>query len=219
MKSAFTLTLLLGLAVAGQAQIKVTSDQNTGAAATSGFQFKRVPPPLKDDAAAAARLLLVDGELDGNGADLMALTDGVWPAEEDEPEKNLFFNAGSGGGRLRIDLGSVIEIAEVHSYSWHPNTRGPQFYRLWASDGLNTRFNGTPRGKIDPSTCGWKLIAVVDTRPKPGEVEGGQYAVSITDAAGSLGKYRYLLFDLYVAETADDYGNTFYSEIDVVAKK
>jgi len=37
--------------------------------------------------------------------------------------------------------------------------------------------------------------------------------------AASLGKFRYLLFDCYVTETADEFGNTFYSEIDVIAKK
>jgi hypothetical protein len=43
--------------------------------------------------------------------------------------------------------------------------------------------------------------------------------VSVSDATGVLGKYRYLLFDLFVVETADEYGNTFYSEIDVIEKK
>jgi len=31
--------------------------------------------------------------------------------------------------------------------------------------------------------------------------------------------YRYLLFDCYATENSDDYGNTFYSEVDVSAKK
>ena len=43
--------------------------------------------------------------------------------------------------------------------------------------------------------------------------------MSITDLSGSLGKFRYLLFDLYPVEVADNFGNTFYSEIDVIAKK
>jgi len=34
----------------------------------------------------------------------------------------------------------------------------------------------------------------------------------------SLGNYRYLLFDCYVTELYDNWGNTFYSEIDVVRK-
>jgi hypothetical protein len=55
----------------------------------------------------------------------------------------------------------------------------------------------------------------VDTRPRQGE-GGGQYGVSITDASGVLGKYRYLLFVCVATEADDDWGNTFYSEVDVV---
>ena len=65
---------------------------------------------------------------------------------------------------------------------------------------------------------------MVESHLKPGRqdlVPGKplQYGVSITDASGALGKYRYLLFDCIETETDDPWGNTFYSEIDVVAKK
>ena len=218
MRLALIISLLLTLPFAAHAQVTVTTDHNSNATSNSAFKFKNVPSPSKDDAAAKASMLLVEGETDGNGADLSALIDGVLPTEEDEPAKNFFFDAGTGGGRFRMDLGSVIEIAQVNTYSWHPNTRGPQVYRLWASDGTDPKFNGAPKSKIEPATCGWKLITVVDTRSKEGN-DGGQFGVSITDSRGSLGKYRYLLFDCYVTETGDEYGNTFYSEIDVVAKK
>ena len=70
----------------------------------------------------------------------------------------------------------------------------------------------------DPANYGWKLIALVSTLADRGE-DGGQYAASVTDTSGSLGKYRYLLFDCYVTELHDNWGNTFYSEIDVLAGK
>jgi hypothetical protein len=73
-------------------------------------------------------------------------------------------------------------VGQSSVYSWHPNTRGPQVYRLWASDGADPKFKGQPKGDIDPATVGWKLIAVVDTRVKEGE-EGGQYGVSVADCA------------------------------------
>lgn len=209
---------LLSLIFTAQAQVKVTTDHNPNSTATSAFKFKNVSSPAKDDAAAKAKLLVVEGEIDGNGADLSALTDGALPTEEDQPAANFFWNAGTGGGRFQMDLGSVIEIAQVNTYSWHPNTRGPQVYRVWASDGADPKFNSAPKSNIDPATCGWKLITVVDTRSKA-ENDGGQFGVSISDARGSLGKYRYLLFDCYVTETGDEFGNTFYSEIDVIAKR
>jgi hypothetical protein len=211
--------LLLLLAGSAHAQIKITVDHNTGRAADSSFSFKRVPAPARDDAAASAKLTLVDGALDGNGAGLGALVDGVLPSEEDEPAKNLFFAAGTGGGRIRMDFGRTLEIAQVNSYSWHANARGPQVYAIWASDAVDPKFDAAPKAKIDPRSCGWKLITVVDTRPERLEDDGGQYGVTVSEATGLLGKYRYLLFDLFVVETKDEYGNTFYSEIDVVEKK
>jgi hypothetical protein len=209
---------MFAAALTTQAQVKVTIDHNLNSTAAAAFKFKSVPSPAKDDAASKAKLLLVEGEVDGNGADLGALTDGAFPTEEDQPAANFFWNAGTGGGRFQMDLGSVVEIAQVNTYSWHPNTRGPQVYRLWASDGGQPGFNPTPKTDIDLAKNGWKLITVVDTRSKEGD-DGGQFGVGITDSRGTLGKFRYLLFDCYVTETADEFGNTFYSEIDVIAKK
>jgi hypothetical protein len=214
----YTIAAMFMLSLTTHAQVKVTIDHNPNTTATSAFKFNHVPSPSKDDAATKAKLLLVEGEVDGNGAGLSALTDGALPTEEDQPAANFFWNAGTGGGRLQIDLGSVIDIAQVNTYSWHPDTRGPQVYRLWVSDGGDPNFIPAPKTKIDPISCGWKLITVIDTRSKDGN-DGGQFGVSITDARGSLGRFRYLLFDCFVTETADEFGNTFYSEIDVVAKK
>ena len=212
----FAAIVVSGLALVVTAQPQIIIEHNTGAAATAKFKFKNVPSPARDDAAAKARLMIVDAEPDSNSADLSALTDGLLPDSEDQPRKNFFLVAGSGGGRLRMDLNSVIEVAQVNSFSWHSNSRAPQVYRLWASDGTSRNFNAEPKANVDPAACGWRLIATVDTRSK--EPDGGQYGVSITGAGGSVGRFRYLLFDLYVTEVADNFGNTFYSEIDVVAK-
>lgn len=217
-EAATGIAALLFLVGAAQGQVKITIDHNSNATATSAFKFKNVPSPVKDDAGAKAKLALVAGEMDENGADLRALIDGLLPTEEDQPSANFFFNAGTGGGRFSMDLGSAVEIAQVNTYSWHPNTRGPQLYKLYASDGSDRKFDPAPKSSVDPTTCGWKLIANVNTLTKEGE-DGGQYGVSITDASGTLGKFRYLLFECYVTETADDWGNTFFSEIDVIAKK
>ena len=199
-------------------QIKIATDHNSNVTATSAFKFKNVPPPAKDDAAQNAKLMLLDGDVDPNGGGLSALTDGVAPATEDQPAANLFFTAGTGGGRFRIDLGKAIEIDRVNTYSWHPGSRGPQVYRVWGNDESDPKFNAEPKGTIDLAGCGWKQIALVDTRSSDGQ-DGGQYGVSISSLQGSLGSYRYLVFDVYVTEVADNWGNTFYSEVDVVAKK
>jgi hypothetical protein len=208
--------VLLARPAAGD--VKIVMNRNSDAEASRAFRFADVPSPIKDNAAAKASLMIVDGEIDGNSAALSALTDGMLPGEEDEPDANFFFEAGTWGGRFRMDFANAIEIAQVNTYSWHPNTRGPQVYKVYGSDGTGANFNGAPKANIDPVSCGWKLIASVDTRTQFGE-NGGQYGVSVSGAAGSLGKFRYLLFSVFQTEVDDEFGNTFYSEIDVIAKK
>jgi hypothetical protein len=210
------LTILPALLV--RAEVKPTVEYHDNSQATAEFKFKTIPSPAKDDAAAKAKIAIVEGERDSNGADTEALNDGKLPSEEDQPEQNFFFNAGTEGGRLSLDLGSAINIKQVNTYSWHPNTRGPQVYKLYGSDGSGKDFSAAPKKGTDPAKAGWKLIATVDTKPKSGE-GGGQYGVSIADAAGAMGKYRYLLFDMSRTEAEDEFGNTFYSEIDVVEQK
>lgn len=191
----------------------VVFDHNPNNTANREFKFKNIASPSKDDAATQAKLTLIDGDLDGGSAELAALTDGRLPRDEDEPGSNVYFRAGSSGGRFRMDFGAPIEIAQVNSYSWHPNSRGPQLYKLYAAEGSDPKLNLDPKRGVDPAGCGWKLIALVSTLPNEGEM-GGQYAASVTD----VGKYRYLLFDIYVTELYDNFGNTFYSEIDVIRK-
>ena len=116
-----------------------------------------------------------------------------------------------------MDLGGELKLQQVNTYSWHPNSRGPQVYKLYASEGKAGSFNAQPKRGTDPEQCGWRLLARVDTRPNEGH-SGGQYGVSISDPQGTIGKYRFLLFDVSRTEADDDFGNTFYSEIDVVAK-
>lgn len=199
----------------GQAEVKILINRNDAQSATAGFKFKEVPSPSAKDEASKAKFSIVDGVKDDNGGELDKLHDGKLPTEEDEPAENFFFDAGTEGGRVLLDLGSVIAIRQVNSYSWHPRDRGPQLYHLYASDGKPDGFNPRPNKGTKPESCGWKLLASVDTRPKGGEA-GGQYGVSLFDADGVIGKYQFLLFDMARTEDTDDFGNTFYSEIDVI---
>lgn len=196
---------------------KVAFEHNSNDVANREFKFKNIASPVKDDAAAKAKLTLIDGDLDQGSATLEALTDGLLPRDEDEPGANVYFRAGSSGGRFRMDFGGPIEVRQVNTYSWHPNSRGPQLYKLYGADGSDPKLNLDPKRGVDPASQGWKLIALVSTLADRGE-DGGQYAASVTDTSGSLGKYRYLLFDCYVTELHDNWGNTFYSEIDVLGK-
>jgi hypothetical protein len=193
--------------------LKLLIDHNSGAAATPKFHFEHVASPSKTP----AKVDVIAGTPDRGSADVTALVDGLTPTVEDEPGANLFFAANTWGGRIRFDLGEIKDVTEIRSYSWHPDSRAPQVYYVYGSDGTSPTFDPVPGTKKDLAACGWNQIAFVDTRPKGGDT-GGQYAVSITDTTGSLGRYRYLLFDVFETESDDVWGNTFYSEIDVVTK-
>lgn len=210
---------LFCFAVVAQAQLVVTVDRNSGATVNKEFKFKAARvSPLKDDAAAKATVTLVSGEADATSGNVAALTDGALPENEDDPKANFFFADGSAGGRFTIDLTEAIDIRQINTYSWHSGPRAPQVYRIYASDGSESHFCAEPGWNVVPTDCGWRLLTTVDTRRNRGD-GGGQYVVSIADAKTIIGHYRYLLFVVSAAETEDDTGNTFFSEIDVVAKK
>ncbi len=193
-------------------EVKVLSGFDQGGA---GFQLDPVPTPALNDAGADAVFTIIDGERDGNGGELTALNDGKVPVGEDQPAANFFFRGGSDGGRIAVDLKSTLRLRAVNTYSWHSGSRGPQVYKLYGTDGLR-RFDPAPKGDLDPAKRGWKLIAEVDTRPAEGN-GGGQHAVSITAGERTnIGTYRYLLFDISRTQEGDSFGNTFFSEIDII---
>src|SRR5262249_16381664 len=145
------------------AEVTVTVDHNLRDAASKEFKFARVPAPVKDDAAAHAKITLVAGTVDPNSGDLGALNDGALPTNEADPGANLFFKFDTWGGRVLFDLGRPIDVAQINTYSWHRGGRGPQLYYVYASDGAAAGFNPAPGTKTDPLACGWKKIASVDT--------------------------------------------------------
>ena len=202
-------------ATAPATTVKVDVGHNEIGKESAEFKFKEVPTPAKTNAASHAKITIVDGDRDENGGEVEVLNDGKLPGEQDEPTSNFFFNAGTEGGRILIDLGSIISVKQVNTYSWHTDSRAPQVYTLYAADGTAAGFNAKPAKDVDPVKAGWKELAKVDTRPKTGE-PGGQYGVSISDTRGALGKYRYLLIAASRTESDDDFGNTFFSEITVI---
>jgi hypothetical protein len=180
--------------------------------------YERVPAPNPDNAARKASIAIVDGRRASNSGPPDRLVDGRMPANEDAPAQSLKFDDGTLEGRVRLDLGSVISIAQINSYSWHRDKRAPQVYKVYGSDGTAKGFDPAPKIGTDPATCGWTKIALVDSRPHQGP-PGGRYAVSISDTSGSLGNLRYLLFLMFPAQTDDISGHTFYGEINVIERK
>jgi len=183
--------------------------------------YTAVPAPSSTDAATGATFSIVDGvppRLAGAGS-LDKLHDGRMPLNQDQPSENFFFEFATIEGRIKIDIGKVIPVAQINTYSWHKSDRAPQVYKVYGSDGTASNFNPAPKIGTDPAKCGWTKIATVDTRsyhkPKP----GGRDGVSVSHSSGSLGNFRYILFETFITESKDTFGHTFYSEIDVVQKQ
>jgi Peptidase of plants and bacteria len=208
--------LLAAISIAA-AEVKTDFKHLDNDSAAPGFKFQGVPAPLRGDAGAKATFSIVEGERDPSGGSLAKLNDGSLPSRSDLPSSNFFFRAGTDGGRIVADFGSAIDLKQINTYSWHTGTRAPQVYRLYVSDGKTADFNAQPTRPLDPVSAGWKLLANVDTRPKDG-APGGQYGVSVTDSSGTLGSVRYVLFDINRTEDTDNFGNTFFSEIDFLDK-
>ncbi len=182
--------------------------------ATAAFNFTKVPRPSATDAATFAQFSLITS---GPQWKLRALHDGRLPSGADSPDDNFFFEDGNVGGRFLIDLRQDMDVVQVNTYSWHSNSRGPQLYKLYARDSAAGDFDRVALAVGDPASQGWKYLAQVDTRPGGSDM-GGQYGVSIMSPRGVIGHYRYLLFDCRRTEEVDRWGNTFYSEVDVIAR-
>ena len=217
--------LVLGLAclvvaAAGVgADVRVSVDRNVGSRATDAFRFDSVPSPAGKRGGARAVISVIDGTPNDGCRGAIYLGKDRRPEGEDDPKDNFFFAEGSDGGRLRIDLEGRVAVRQVNTYSWHPSSRGPQVYVLYGADGAAAGFDPAPKKGTDPATCGWTRLASVDTRTVGGGTPGGQYGVSVADPAAPLGTFRYLLLDVSRTESADDFGNTFFSKIDVIADR
>ncbi|MGV3531934.1 MAG: basic secretory protein-like protein, partial [Chthoniobacteraceae bacterium] len=189
----------------GFAEVKPTIERG------SRLAFKNVPAPSDSDAASQAKFTLVDGQNDNNSPELSILQDGKAPTGEDRPRENFFFAPGTDGGRIAVDLGKVIDIREINTFSLHGSTRAPQVYSVYGHAGIAT----APKKGEDPTKDGWVLITRVDSRATDDEAKPA-HGVSIANDKGTVGKYRHLLFDISKTESESPFGNTFFSEIDVV---
>ena len=153
-----------GQAGGGGGKVKVDAGRVRGGEATAAFEVGQLPRPWKDDAAAKATVSLAAGDVDPNSK-LEALNDGKVPDTEDAPAANFFFAQKAPGGRVVLDLGRVLRVGEVNTFSWHKDSRGPQVYTLFGSDGTARGFNPKPGADVEPAKAGWTRIARVDTRP------------------------------------------------------
>lgn len=199
---------LPGVAGAAAADVSVRIEHLSGRG--GGWNFDELIGPAFDHAGAFAVVTARGGGgLAGAGDAARGLTDGRISVAGDKPEQHVFFAAAE-TGELVMDLGRVIAVAAIHTYSWHEfepdqGSRGPQVY------GVSGR-----RGPGDA----WRPVATVDTRPnETGEGWGGKHGVNIS-APDGLGNFRYLRFEVEPTRSPlqranPEWTHTFFSGIDV----
>lgn len=203
---------------------------------TPAFRFPTIEPPSNQDYADRSRghatVRVVRGQLKGGvGASgpVSVLLDGHGQSVDDSSDESAFFrdDPDGGGSAFLVDLGQAVAIAKINSYSWHQNTtyeehrhRAVQKYTLYAFAG-----DALPPTDGNLEEAGWERLARVNTddyfhvdeplrRP-------AQQACSITSARGTIGRYRYLLWEVeptvgsYIKGAHDKRYGTFYGEFDV----
>ena len=206
---------VLFLASIASGEVTVRTEQLNPA--DPAWKFRTIPGPSKSDIAQGAKVTLTGNSWEAAGADGAVLVNGNLPADSlDLSEEALLSNANGDGGNVVVDLGRVQPVAAVGTYSWHEwavdqGSRGPQVYTLYGSAAENPDAT-----KLD----GWTKIADVDTRPnKTGQKWNGQHGVFISDTAGKIGEFRYLLFALQRTRSplqpSVGLTGTLFSEIDV----
>jgi hypothetical protein len=217
----------------GHRQVTVRIERGEG---TPDFRFATIAPPSAEDYADASRGLtsvsLIGGPLavakidsadSSGGVDL--LVDGRAQGSADAPRESVFLKKGARGG-FYFDLGQPVAISKINTYSWHDSrmlsenhVRATQKYTVWGFAG-----DDLPATERPFAENGFERIARIDTdnffnvatpldRP-------AQQACSITSGSRSLGRYRYLVFEVHptVAPHDNDLDHTFYGEIDVYAE-
>ena len=217
----------------GDRQVTVRIERGDG---TPAFRFPTIPPPSNTDYADAsrglARVSLVGGPLRAlrfnpafvsGGMD--RLVDGRAQGSADSPLESVFFEDGALGGFL-FDLGKPVAISKINSYSWHVSVfrnenhvRATQKYTLWGFAG-----DEPPDAERPSAAKGWERIARVNTdeffEVSAPTMRPAQQGTSVSAQHGNLGRFRFLLFEVYPTRAAhdNDLDHTFYGEIDVYAE-
>lgn len=196
---------------------------------TAQFRFPTIEPPsdrdFADRAFGRATINALAGKFGPYSGPLSSLLDGKGQSSSDAPKESVLFDEGQ-FGFLQLDLGQAVSIKKVNTYSWHihrnrPNdrVRATQKFFLYGYAG-----DDSPGINGPLTDAGWVLLARVNTDETFGitqsENRPAQQASSITAANGSIGRFRYLLWQVLPSQGPDrrTLDNTLYGEIDVYAE-
>jgi hypothetical protein len=185
---------------------------NVGTGQINSSPFTTIPNLRSNDYADTAAghgvtVTVLNGVLGSVSGPASRLNNGFWPTTSDDPGNNVYFENSSMGTFL-FNLKALVDVTEVTSYSRHTDGRTPQRYTLYGSTSSQA-----PSASGDLTANGWQQVADVNMRGQF-EAFNGIAGADIRNSAGSLGAYRFLLFDVHGVGSDGAFG-TFYSEIDI----
>ena len=169
---------------------------------TGAWDSLTMGSPASDDQASSATVTYVDHaslakphlQAGAEGMRLPRLTDGLAATNDDDVTRCVWLDGKP--CRLIMDLGEAIEVAQVHTYSWHKGNRSPQTFSLYGS--------AEPQpNPLNPTD--WIQLGAVDTAALGG---GGKHG-SVIGKGESMGRFRYLMWQ------ASNHPGTFFTEFDV----
>lgn len=190
-----------------------SAPDNVGTGQISSSPFTTIPNLRTNDyvdlaAGHGVSVTVLNGALESGSGAASRLINGFWPTTSDDPANNVFFQ-NSNSGMFLFNLNGLVDTTEVNTYSRHTLDRTPQRYTLYGSDSLLA-----PSATGNLAANGWQPIADVNMRSQF-ESFNGIAGANIRNSVGSLGAYRFLLFDIHGVGSDGALG-TFYSEIDVI---
>ncbi len=196
---------------------------------TPGFHFPTIPAPTSTDLADHSRgtaRIHSFGVLEAQSGVAEVLLNGKGQTDSDNPNESFYFEQNTTGS-IVLDLGRRTAITMINTYSWHQSDRvwyetdkcferAPQKYVLYGFEG-----DEMPAVTAPFTEFGWVRIAQVNTddffHTQSDALRPPQQASSIRAGQGSLGTYRFLLWDVRPSIGFENKAehNTFYGEFDV----
>jgi putative heme-binding domain-containing protein len=162
--------------------------------------------PTADNLAAKGTVTWIDAfsvpykDAGADGKKLPRLNDGKLAANDDDTGACTWFEQHE--ARWVLDLGASVDLGRVDTFTWHKNARALMDIVVWAANG-----DKMPDPTVVNPSAGWVKLGEANTT-KHGE--GGKHGASILNATGSLGSYRWVMWQ-------SKRKGTFFTEVAVYA--
>lgn len=165
------------------------------APAPGAYAFTTLPNPSNTDLAQGKTVTLAAGAGYGSpSGPLSVLTDGNVNVGQGN-FNNTFVFADNTNSRIVLDLSAAVPVTGISTFAWEGDARVSQTYRLYAAAApTNTNPSFTAAAFQNDAALSALGYTALGTAADP-NTASGQHTANFTDSSGTLGTYRYLLFD------------------------